>query len=602
MALDGLTLSALRHELRAILVGNRIQKIVQVDAVSVALEMYGNHRRTWLVLSADPQQPKVYLASARPGRGVETPSPLLLLLRKYVEGLAIVDIDQPPGERVLVFSVGGRVGPVADETEAGQQLPRRSFRLIIEAISQYSNLILVDDAGVVVDAIRRVTAEQNRTRVTLPRHPYIPPPGQPKRPLRTADTVACRSILEAASATGSVWQALVSSFAGLGPLAAREITFRATGDAKARIPDANGRDRIAEKIANALASIVEPVWSGAFPTTVALAPPTSNANVPDANVRPDETVVDFAPYELTHVARWEPRPSLSAAAEEFYRQTRGIRAVDVARAAVKTAIAAERVLADKKRDSLLRALESTTKADSWRAQGELLLAYSNAIPRGAASFHVDGVVLELDPRLTAVEYAQSIFRRYRKAKSALREVPTLLQDVESRLRYLDEVAALADIADTSDALRALRADIRPGRERPGRPVKRRRASRTDEGVLRMRTSSNHEFLVGRTALQNNAVTFDLGRPDDVWLHARGCPGAHVILRVDSAEPATKDLLEAARVAAYFSANRESAKVTVDWTRRKSVRRIAKSTPGLVTYSGEKSLVVQPSRAPIDDEN
>ncbi len=75
----------------------------------------------------------------------------------------------------------------------------------------------------------------------------------------------------------------------------------------------------------------------------------------------------------------------------------------------------------------------------------------------------------------------------------------------------------------------------------------------------------------------------------------------MILRADEAEPSPTDLVEAAQVAAYYSANRSSTKVTVDWTRRKNVRRIGRSTPGLVSYSGEKSIVVQPSRDLTDDE-
>lgn len=601
MALDGLTLSALRSELKAALIGSRIQKVVQVDAASVALESYGQHRRTWLVLSADPQQPKVYIASERPGRGVETPSQLVLLLRKYVVGLSLVDIEQPPGDRILIFSLEGRAESNADGFENRDAADRSGFRLILEAISQYSNLILTDDNGMILDAIRRVTAEQNRSRVTLPRHPYRPPPAQPKRSLNEVDSAACRAILDAAPSAGAIWQALVSGFAGLGPLAAREIAFRSLGDSKARVPDEPDRRQLtADKIAESIASIAEPVWRGTNPATVALAPTPISSNRLESDSRGPEVIVDFAPFELTHLPRWETRPTVCAAAEQYYRQARGIRAVDVARAATRAAIAAERTLAAKKRESLLRAMESTTKADAWRIHGEILLAYSSAIPRGAASFNADGVEVELDPRLTAVEYAQSIFRRYRKAKAALREVPTLLREVETRLRYLDEVAALADIADTSDSLRALRADIRPGVDRPGRQVRRRRAPRIEDAVLKKRVSSNREILIGRTALQNDAVTFNLGRPTDVWLHARGCPGAHVILRADEAEPSPTDLAEAAQIAAYYSGNRSSTKVAVDWTRRKNVHRIGKSTPGLVAYSGEKSIVVQPSRDLTDE--
>jgi predicted ribosome quality control (RQC) complex YloA/Tae2 family protein len=597
MPLDGLTLAATRAELSGILLGSRVQKIVQVDQLSMSIESYGNHRRGWLVLSADPQQPKVYLASERPGRGVDTPSPLLLLMRKHLEGLWFVDVSQPPGDRILIFALAER-DRAADELAENTWAPvRPTFRLIIEAISQFSNLILVDDRGNVVDAVRRVSAEQNRTRVTLPHHPYQPPPSQPKRGLEVVDEAGCLAALESVTGSTTIWQSLVLTFAGLGPVSAREVVYRATGDAKARAPgDSSSRRALANVLAGSLASIVEPVLRANFAASVAFA-----ADAKTSGSAANE-IVEFAPYALTHLMHWELRPSLSRAAEEFYRQTRGIRAVDVARRSARAAIAAERALAEKKRDSLQRALAGTSRADTWRQQGELLLAHSSAVPRGATTFRVDGVDLELNPRLSAVENAQQIFRRYRKAKAALREVPGLLEDAETRLRYLDEVAALAEIADTSDAVRAIQSDVRPRRLATAQSRRSRRVERPIDSVLRLRTSGGRELLVGRSALQNDAVTFDLGRPDDVWLHARGCPGAHVILRTADGKSSANDLVEAAQVAAYYSANRDSTKVTVDWTNRRNVRRSAKATPGLVTYTGETSLVVKPASQPLPHAN
>jgi len=184
-------------------------------------------------------------------------------------------------------------------------------------------------------------------------------------------------------------------------------------------------------------------------------------------------------------------------------------------------------------------------------------------------------------------------RRYQKAKAALREVPALLEETELRLRYLDEIATMADLAETADAVRALRAEIRPEATRSTQQLKRRRPPRVESGVLRLRAADGTEMLVGRSARQNHEVTFELARPEDVWLHARGCPGAHVVLRVNGGTPSRRTLEEAAAVAAYFSSNRTAGRVTVDWTRRKLVRRLGNGTPGLVSYSGEQSLVVRP---------
>lgn len=590
MSFDGLALTAMAGELRQRLLGARVQKIVQPEPLGIALETYGEHRRSWLVLSAEPQRPGAYLASERAGRGVESPSALLLLLRKHVEGLRIGEIHQPPGERILVF---GFIGFAESNLEEPRGEPKLLFRLIIEAISQYSNLVLTDAEGTIIEAMRRISAEQNRSRVTLPRHAYVPPPAQSKRSIDSYDAETCQAALSDAGAGTAIWQSLVSGFGGLGPLVARELVFRAQGEARGKIPvDPQARAELGKRLGEVGQELIGAVQTGTFLASIARG---EAKTVPGVESTAGEEIIAFAPYALTHLKHWEPRSSLSEAAEEALRQVRSVGTIDLARDQVRRAVDTERSIVERKRDSLRRALEGTAAMESIRQKGELLLTYSSQIPRGAASFRVDGLDLELDPRLSAVDNAQACFRRYRKVKSALREVPTLLAEVDLRLRYLDEVTALADLAETSEALRDMRAELRPARKDAAKPVKRRKITRPEESVLRLHTAENLELLVGRSAGQNHAVTFDLGRPDDIWLHARGCPGAHVILRLAGAEPSPRSLEEAASVAAFYSASRASTKVTVDWTRRKLVRRLG--APGLVSYTGEASLVVRPARGP-----
>ena len=575
MTFDGLTLAAMAAELCEQLLGARVQKVVQPDLLTIALELYASHTRSWLLLSAEPQRPRVYLTAEKPGRGVETPTPLLLLLRKHIDGLRLGEIIQPSGERILSFGFSGRPFSDGDSTEP----PGNTFRLIIEAISQYSNLILVDATDTVLDAARRISAEQNRTRVTLPHRPYVPPPAQSKRSLGLVDLAACQTALLEAGTGANLWQALVAGFAGLGPLAAREVVFRSTGDAKSRVPtDLRALDDVAARLVAVLAEITQPVFEGTFTASVA---------------RTDEAITAFAPYALTHLGRWEAMPSLSAAADAFYRQGPRLGSVEIARRALREAIAKTRSPVERKRESLLRALEGTARADSFRERGDLLLTYGTTIQPGLTHCQLDGVEIELDPRLSAIDNAQGYFRRYQKAKAALREVPVLLEETELRLRYLDEVAGLAELADSVEGIRTIRAELRPERPRTGPTKKRRPARRPESGVLRLKASDGSEILVGRSAQQNHLVTFELARPDDVWLHARGCPGAHVVLRSESGSPSAHVLEEAARIAAGYSANRTAGKVTVDWTRRKLVRRLGKGAPGLVSYSGEQSLVVRP---------
>ena len=107
---------------------------------------------------------------------------------------------------------------------------------------------------------------------------------------------------------------------------------------------------------------------------------------------------------------------------------------------------------------------------------------------------------------------------------------------------------------------------------------------------------NVQILIGRSARQNDAVTFQLAQPRDLWLHARGIAGAHVIVRGEGRKLDDAIVVTAAEFAAYHSEARTSGRVAVDITERRNVRKIQHGPPGAVTYSGERTVSVEP-RAP-----
>ncbi len=102
------------------------------------------------------------------------------------------------------------------------------------------------------------------------------------------------------------------------------------------------------------------------------------------------------------------------------------------------------------------------------------------------------------------------------------------------------------------------------------------------------------ILVGRNSRQNDDVTFRHAKSDDWWFHARGVPGAHVIVRSAGQPLPEATIRRAAELAAFFSGLRDDAFVVVDYTLRRHVRRIPGAAPGLVTYVQEKTIRVSPS--------
>jgi predicted ribosome quality control (RQC) complex YloA/Tae2 family protein len=158
------------------------------------------------------------------------------------------------------------------------------------------------------------------------------------------------------------------------------------------------------------------------------------------------------------------------------------------------------------------------------------------------------------------------------------------------MRYLDQLETDLDWAANWLEIREVEAclaeagHIKEKRWRPKAGRSQPLAVHSEDGLL---------ILVGRNSRQNEEVTFRRAAPDDLWLHARGVPGAHVIVKTGGQEVPEATLRQAAQLAAYYSQARDSAHVDVAYTERRHVRPIKGAGPGLVTYIREKTIRVAP---------
>ena len=197
------------------------------------------------------------------------------------------------------------------------------------------------------------------------------------------------------------------------------------------------------------------------------------------------------------------------------------------------------------------------------------------------------LVIALDPNLSAVENAQSYFRRYEKSKAAVADLPRLIKKARLEAAYLEQLGVDLDLAGNRpeiDEVRTALADAGYA------PVKR--GSQPQRGQPLRRTSEDGLLiLVGRSARQNHEVTFRRAAPDDLWLHAVDQPGSHVVVKSGGGVVLERTLLQAASLAAYYSAGRGESSVLVAYTERRYVRQIRGAGPGMVTYRHEKTVRV-----------
>ena len=252
--------------------------------------------------------------------------------------------------------------------------------------------------------------------------------------------------------------------------------------------------------------------------------------------------------------------------------------------------------AERKAERLRAELDETPDPEPIRRVGDLILARFGEVERGAETATLEGfdgepVEVELDPALGPDGNAKRYYREAARAERARKRLPGLIEKAEERAAERRRLLG-----------RARAGEVTPEEVREALPPEAEPSGKADEEgtglpYRRYRSSGGLEIRVGRGAKANDELTFHHSNPDDVWLHARQVAGAHVILRwSEDGNPPTRDLAQAATLAALHSDARHAGSVPVDWTRRKYVRSPRKSPPGVVVPDRIQTIFVEPDPA------
>ena len=230
-------------------------------------------------------------------------------------------------------------------------------------------------------------------------------------------------------------------------------------------------------------------------------------------------------------------------------------------------------------------------ADALRDAGDAIYANLSRIAAGSDRFETpEGRHIILDPLLTPKQNAAAYFRKYKKSRSGLPQIEARLRALRGQREYWEHLQWEIDRLDLAAVERESFLEEIASAVGSKKQIKRRRAAKAPE--RRVALSGGAVALVGRSPKDNERLTFSVAGPNDYWFHARGVPGAHVIVKTDGADISTQQIEEAAALAAGHSRASGSASVEVDYTRRKHVRRQSNARPGLVWYTNFESVRVR----------
>jgi predicted ribosome quality control (RQC) complex YloA/Tae2 family protein len=249
-------------------------------------------------------------------------------------------------------------------------------------------------------------------------------------------------------------------------------------------------------------------------------------------------------------------------------------------------------------------------AEALASRAQWLVAEASRAPRGAKSLSVvdwssgEAVTIEvpLDPAKPARAQVEAMFQRARRLKTGAKVAAARLAEAEQareQLGPLDEVVAGAADAKAIDDAMARAKAIAPKDVKLAAPGSGSAKAATSKGATKappfrtFHARSGARVLVGRGAAHNDVLTFQVAKPHDLWLHAKGWAGAHVIVPLVKNHSCPGDVLaDAAHLAAHFSDARDEAVVEVQYAARRYVRKPRGSAPGLVVVEREKVIAVR----------
>lgn len=586
MAYDGLVVSASIKEFREQLLGGKIAKITQPEKDEIHLMIRRQKESFRLKLSVNPSLPLCCFTTENRTAPLTAPA-FCMTLRKHIGNGSILSIRQPSQdlsedglERVILFEI--------EHLDEMGDLGRRF--LSIELMGKHSNIILLREDNRIIDAIKRISASQSSVREVLPNREYFIPDASGKQnPL----TVSEADFLSGMQGTGEpVFRALYQHFTGLSALTANEICYRAAVD-----PDlpANSLE------ASSLRQLYQ-LFSSIIRKSV-LEQGTKPCILYRGEAPQDFSAIPLQMYLGSAGYSEKSFDSMSAVIETFHiekdRSSRVRQKSTDLRKILHTLL--ERCT--KKLSLQEKQLRDSESKDRFRIYGELLNTYGYSLQGGEKELvcenYYDGkeIVIPLRTEYSAQENAKRYFEKYDKLKRTEQNLHVQLAESRQELLHLQSILSSLDLAEGEGVLREIRKEMADFGFLKKSGVSREKVRAQDRAQpYHFVSGTGYDIYVGRNNYQNEAVSFRLADGGDLWFHAKNVPGSHVIVKTGGASlESLPDSLfeEAASLAAYFSSQRQSAKVDVDYTLRKNLRKVPNSAPGFVIYHTNYSMTVAP---------
>lgn len=574
MALDGIYLNYLKNEIENRCIGARVDKVNQPSKEEIILAMRNRDGAFKLMLSVRANSPRVHITTRAP-ENPQNPPMLCMLLRKKLCGATLRSVRQIGLDRI-VFLDFDATNEIGDKVK---------LSLCVEIMAKYSNMILIDGNGVIVDSLKRVDSTKSSVREILPGLKYELPPSQGKLNLLDCDIKqAVERIKSQENKTLS--GAVLSQIEGVSPIVARELSALVT----------NG-DGIVSELDSVCFTLLEGQLEKLKENII------KHSGEPcivfDGQGKPK----DFSFFDITQYGNSVKKKAVDGYSElldEFYSERDSIermrhKAQDLFKFLNSSV---ERV--SKKINTQRAELKQCDDRETLRVYAELITANQYQLPKGVAFYEVENyydegklVRIPCNQALSPTKNAQKYYKDYKKAFTAEKMLKEQIEQGENELQYFNTVLDCLSRAETEGELTEIRHELENGGYLKKKTVKGKIKNVKALEPMKFVSPDGATILVGRNNIQNDRLTLKTAAKNDMWLHTKNIPGSHVII-CDEGKGISDEAIEyAAGVAAYYSSGRNSTKVGVDYTLVKNIKKPNGAKPGMVIYETNYTVYVDP---------
>jgi len=505
-------------------------KIYQISDTEILFVLKG-HYTYQLMISAHSSYNRIHITDrSYPTR--TTPSNFIMILRKYLEGGVITSIQQVGLDRYLVINVSSR-------NELGDRI---TLELYVELMGKYANIILVHN-GKIIDALKHIPPFENTIRTIQPGAKFVPTAPQANKldPFEIDDVRDDENLFE--------------KLTGFSPLLSSEFTYRLQKQSyKEIIEEIKQSDKV-------------------YITQTA-----------------KETLFHCIP--LTHLSDSYEEYEICAGLDHIYftkEEKERIRQItgDLFKFTRK-----EINKYTKKVDNLMASLEEALDCDKYRNYGDLIFANMNKITKGNKSvtledFEGNTITIPLDPKLDAKGNGKKCFQKYHKLSTGQKYINEQIDIATENLNYITQLQQQLEMADFKSA-----GEIRAELEANGfmkAKVTKFRSKKPQEPNYSKFEFNDKTILLGKNNIQNDFITFKKSSRYDMWFHVKDGTGAH--LTINTENPTEEEIRFCAMLAGYFSKQRESSSIPINYTLVKNLKKIPSSKLGKVIMKEYKTIYI-----------